>query len=221
MDNTQPHVVQDRMAPGPRHVPAALIVVIVVVLAFMNAGADYLNDRSLQIPLFFDTIGTVVATALFGLVPGVATAVGTHLFMELLNWPFSGIYLPWMACNTSSAIILWILIRRGQFDTPVHALIAGLWIALVNALIGAIVASALFAGDTEHAVDFIASALYTLGQNVFSAAFLARLPVNIADKTIAVFVAYAALRLAKRRPRTGELPPSAPFHRNEGSRAGD
>ena len=204
MDNRKRHGAADRPAPEFRDVPAALIVVIVVVLAFMNAATDYLNDHALQIPLFFDTIGTVVATALFGLVPGLATAVGTHLFMELLNWPLSGSYLPWMVCNASSAIILRVLMRRGQFETPVHALIAGLWIALVNALIGAIVASALFAGDTKHAVDFIASALYTLGQNVFSAAFLARLPVNIADKTIAVFVAYGALRLTQRRTRPAD-----------------
>ncbi|NBB90322.1 MAG: hypothetical protein GVY23_03835 [Spirochaetes bacterium] len=130
MGNTQRHTGPDSPAPESSGVPTALIVVIVLILAFMNAGADYLNDRSLQIPLFFDTIGTVVATALFGLAPGIATAVGTHLFMELLNWPLSGVYLPWMACNASSAIIVWILIRREQFDTSVHALIAGLWIAL-------------------------------------------------------------------------------------------
>jgi energy-coupling factor transport system substrate-specific component len=182
-----------------RRVPTALVVVAVVAFAFMNAGMDYLNDRSLQIPLFFDTIGTLVATALFGLLPGLATAIGTHIFMELING-ISGIYLPWMACNISSALILWILIRRNQFESLVHALLAGLWIALANALIGAIVAATLFSGDTEHAVDFVASALYALGNDVFSAAFLARLPVNIADKTVAVFIAFGALRLLNRGP---------------------
>ena len=182
-----------------RRVPTTLVVLAVVAFAFMNAGMDYLNDRSLQIPLFFDTIGTLVATALFGLLPGLATAIGTHIFMELING-ISGIYLPWMACNISSALILWILIRRNQFESLVHALLAGLWIALANALIGAIVAATLFSGDTEHAVDFVASALYALGNDVFSAAFLARLPVNIADKTIAVFIAFGALRLLNRGP---------------------
>ena len=70
--------------------------------------------------------------------------------------------------------------RLGHVDTPVHALIVGLWIARANIF------------------------LYTLGQNVFSAAFLARLPVNIADKTIAVFVAYGALRLTQRRTRPAD-----------------
>jgi energy-coupling factor transport system substrate-specific component len=175
-------------------------VLLVIGFAFLNAGADYINDRSLEIPLFFDTIGTLVVTALFGVVPGVATAVGTHVWMEIINGP-SGLYLPWMACNISSALILWILMRRGQFETPIHAPIAGLWIALANALIGAVVAATLFAGDTEHAVDFVASALYSLGQNLFSAAFLARLPVNVADKTIAVFIAFGALVIARRRAR--------------------
>jgi energy-coupling factor transport system substrate-specific component len=175
-----------------------VIVLLVIGLALVNAGADYLNDRSLQIPLFFDTIGTLVVTALFGLIPGLATAIGTHLWMEIINGP-SGIYLPWMACKMSSAVILWILMRRGRFQTPVHALLAGLWIALANAFIGAVVAATLFTGDTEHAVDFVATALYSLGQSVFSAAFFARVPVNIADITIAAFLAYGVLALARHR----------------------
>lgn len=181
-----------------RRTPPVVIVLLVIGLALVNAGADYLNDRSLQIPLFFDTIGTLVVTALFGLIPGLATAIGTHLWMEIINGP-SGIYLPWMACNMSSAVILWILMRRGRFQTPVHALLAGLWIALANAFIGAVVAATLFTGDTEHAVDFVATALYSLGQSVFSAAFFARVPVNIADKTIAAFLAYGVLALARHR----------------------
>lgn len=195
---------ENHVSAAPRRTPTAVIVLLVIAFAFLNAGADYLNDRSLEIPLFFDTIGTLVVTALFGVVPGVATAVGTHVWMEIINTP-SGIYLPWMACNISSALILWILMRRGQFETPIHALIAGLWIALANALIGAVVAASLFAGDTEHAVDFVASTLYSLGQNLFSAAFLARLPVNVADKTIAVFIAFGALLIARRgtRPKDG------------------
>jgi energy-coupling factor transport system substrate-specific component len=177
----------------------AVIVIGVLLLAFFNAGADYVNDRALHIPLFLDTIGTLLATVLFGLLPGVAAAVATHLFLELLNGP-SGLYLPWMACSISSAVILWWLIRRGAFETPLHALLAALWIALANALIGAMVAALLFTGDTGHAVDYVASALYALGQGVFSAAFLARLPVNVADKAIAVFVAFLSYRLLRNNP---------------------
>lgn len=106
----------------------AVILVSVLLLAFFNAGADYVNDRTLHIPLFLDTIGTLLA----------------------------------------------------------------------NALIGAVVAALFFTGDTGHAVDYVASALYSLGQSVFSAAFLARLPVNVADKAIAVLVAYVAYRLSIR-----------------------
>lgn len=178
-----------------------LVAVAVTALAFFNAGADYLNDRTLQIPLFLDTIGTLVSTVLFGLLPGVVTGIGTHIFLEILNGP-TGAYLPWMACSIASAIILWWLIRRHQFDTFVHALLAALWIALANALIGAVVAALLFSGNTGHAVDFVASALYTLGQNVFSAAFLARLPVNLVDKTIAVIVAFGAYKLRIRSVST-------------------
>ena len=183
-------------APVLKH--PAVIVIGVLLLSFFNAGADYVNDRALHIPLFLDTIGTLLATVLLGVFPGVATAVGTHFFLELLNGP-SGIYLPWMACSISSALILWWLIRRGAFETPLHALLATLWIALANAFIGALVAALFFTGDTGHAVDYVASALYALGQSVFSAAFLARLPVNVADKAIAVFVAYLAYRLTVER----------------------
>lgn len=192
---------ETRTSLAERNVPlrrTLIVVLSALALAFFNAGADYINDRILHLPLFMDTIGTLLATVLFGLSAGLGTAIGTHLFLELFNGP-SGIYLPWMVCSISSALILWWLIRRDAFETPLHALLGALWIALANAIIGAIVAALFFSGDTEHAVDYVASALYAMGQNVFSSAFLARLPVNVADKTIAVFVAYIAYRFQKGR----------------------
>ena len=177
------------------------VVGAVLALAVFNAGADYLNNLWFHIPLFFDTIGTTVATALFGLLPGLVTAVGTHVALELMHPESVASYLPWMACSMSSALILWLHVRNGRFSTVLDVLVATLWVALANALMGALIAVLLFSGITGHAVDYVATALFTFVRNVFSATFLARLPVNLADKAIAVLVAFLVYRLARPRRR--------------------
>jgi energy-coupling factor transport system substrate-specific component len=170
----------------------------VVAFALLNSGLDFINQVTVDLPLFLDTIGTLLSTALFGLIPGLATAVLTHGTSELLNTGTAS-YLPWMAVSMSSALVLWLLARRGRFETAVHAVMASLWLSLANAFVGALIAVAVFGGKTDHAVDFVATAFYALGRNELLAAFLARLPVNLVDKAIGVAVTFIVLWLVAGR----------------------
>lgn len=178
------------------------VALCILGLAVFNSGLDFLNQRTLDLPLFLDTIGTLLSTALFGLIPGFVTAAVTHLISQLLNSGTAS-YIPWMAVSMTSALVLWLLARKGQFETPVHAVLASLWLSLANALVGAFIAVAVFGGTTDHAVDFVAVAFYPVGRNELLAAFLARLPVNLADKAIAVAVTFAVLWFLAVRSRFG------------------
>ncbi|MFW5688823.1 MAG: hypothetical protein ACOC1U_04545 [Spirochaetota bacterium] len=171
-----------------------------VGLGLLNAGADFINDLTLEIPLFLDSIGTMIAAAVFGLVPGVVAAVSTHLAMEFLNG-WAGAHFPWVVCSLSSAAIVWYLTKSGRFQTLVDLVLATIWVAAANSFFGAAIAALLFSGNTGHAVDLVASALYSFRPGAFAAAFLARMPVNTVDKGIAVGVTYLVLELFKRRDR--------------------
>lgn len=167
------------------------ILIFAVFLAVANGVIGTINSHVLEFPLFMDTIGTLLSTALWGFWPGAVTAAATHLLLEALRG-ITGAYfnLPWMICSLSSVITLSLLIRFDLFKTFIHAVLATILITFANSITGAAVAVMFFSGITIHPVDYIVTAFISVGQSFLSAAFWARLPVNLIDKGIAVFITF-------------------------------
>lgn len=69
------------------------------------------------------------------------------------------------------------------------ALLASLLVGLANAVLGGALASFLLGGLTNVGLDYLVAGLVTAGRSITSVAFLARVPVNLMDKAIAVFAA--------------------------------
>ena len=157
-----------------------------------------INAHVLELPLFLDTIGTLLSTALWGFWPGAVTAVSTHLLQESLRGiTGANLNLPWMICSLSSVITLALMIRFDLFKTFIHAVMATILITLANSISGALVATLFFSGITIHPVDYIMTAFLSVGQSFFSASFWARLPINLIDKGIAVFIVFGITELMR------------------------
>lgn len=174
---------------------STLTVVTAILLGILGNGLFSWINTTLSIPLFLDSIFTVTVAALFGPIAGVLTGVLSNLFQEFIfgltgtNWQFGVV-------NGASGLIVGLLSRGGLFRTGAHAVIAVVLLTVANALLGAIVAIVVFGGATGVDVDYISMGLMLTGWDVFWAAFLARVPVNLADKGIAVVVAFAIYRVA-------------------------
>jgi energy-coupling factor transport system substrate-specific component len=95
-----------------------------------------------------------------------------------------------MICSLSSVITLALMIRFDLFKTFIHAVLATILITFVNSITGALVANFFFSGITVHPVDYIMTAFLSVGQSFLSASFWARLPINLIDKGIAVFIVF-------------------------------
>ncbi len=167
------------------------ILLYAVFLGVANAAVGIVSSHVLDIPLFMDTIGTLVSTALLGFWPGAVTAFTTHAVMEAMRGVTGANFnLPWVICSLSSVLTLALLIRFGLFESILHAVVVAICIALINSITGAIVAVLFFSGLTVHPVDYIVTAFLSLGQSFLSASFWARIPINLIDKGIAVFITF-------------------------------
>ncbi len=175
-----------------------VVIGIAVLLGMLNSFLGHANSFIFHLPLFLDTIGTLVSTALFGLIPGLITAFVTHITPDIFPIMAGG-YMPWVFCNFASAITLWLFIRRGMFANFLHVIFVSLAVTLANALIGSAVAAFFFSGITEHPVDYMMTGFLSIGQNLISAAFWARIPANLIDKGIAAFIAFGAYRWCQKR----------------------
>jgi energy-coupling factor transport system substrate-specific component len=166
-----------------------LFCIAVVVLAIgLNAGLSWVNE-SLALPFFFDSIGTAIAAVALPLFPAFLVASLTNVAMEVV-YGFHGVSWPFFVCNLATLFIIRAFVERDRFGTIGDALIVSLLVALANAVLGGLIAAFVFGGVTTVGLDYLVTGLVTAGRSLASAAFWARVPVNLIDKTIAVFAAF-------------------------------
>lgn len=178
--------------------PSSLIFAVFLVLAalIVNLGLSLINT-ALNLPFFLDSIGTAVVAAVAGLAPALIVAVGTNLLFEIA-YGFSFTHLPFAICGIATVFIVRAFVRTGNFRNVGNVLVAGFAVALANAILGGIIAAFLFGGVTGVGIDFLVTGLVASGQSLLTASFWARVPANIIDKTIAIFIAYFAFAPLRR-----------------------
>ena len=96
-------------------------------------------------------------------------------------------------CNLATALIVGYMVRMGAFRTWWHAGIATVLVALANSMLGAPIAVVVYGGIQGGGVDLVVAGFLALGNDILSAAFLARVPINLVDKGIAVIIAWLIL----------------------------
>lgn len=185
--------------------PAFRLVAALLILPALNTAFNRLILFT-AVPLFMDSIGTAISAALFGLPLGLATAVLTNGFGELVAG-FPMVHLPFALCGMATALIVHLMVKGARFSTPLNFVVATVLIALANSVLGAIIATFVFGGGTGVNIDVIVSGFALAFGDIFSAALIARVAVNIIDKAPAVFLAMMALKV------TGDVPGKDPLSR--------
>jgi energy-coupling factor transport system substrate-specific component len=146
----------------------------------------------LGLPLFMDSIGTAIVAAIMGPFVGAISGVLFNIIASIIGGNMMGSLFG--LCNVATAFIVGFMARSGKFKTIVHAIIATVGVALANAILGAPIAIVVYGGIQGSGVDLATAGFLALGNDILSAAFLARIPINLADKGIAVFVAWLILK---------------------------
>lgn len=173
-------------------------ILLPLAAAGLNTGLNFIN-RILDLPFFFDSIGTAAVAALAGIVPGLIAGVLSQLGMELAIFfgdqtPF-GTAFPFVLCQFATAGVVGLMVRKKLFSSPLNLAAAILGVTMGNAVIGSFVATFLFGGITLHGSDFLMAGFIIGGQSLLEAAFWSRIPLNLIDKGLAVSVAFALYSL--------------------------
>ena len=114
----------------------------------------------------------------------------------------SKLALPLYMDSIATAFIIGFMAKSGKFTTWVHAVVATILVALANAIMGAPIAVVVYGGIQGGGVDLVVAGFLAAGQDILSAAFLARVPINLVDKGIACFVAWLILMRLPENMRT-------------------
>jgi energy-coupling factor transport system substrate-specific component len=161
------------------------IGIAINVIAGMIAG-------QLKLPIFMDSIGTIVIAAITGPIVGGVTGLLTNVVLGLIHGDVLG--MAFGLCNMASGLIVGYMAMKGKFKNWIHIVMATILVTLANSLIAAPLVVFLYGGVSGAGVDLLVAGFLAAGNDIFSSAFVARLPVNLVDKGIAVIIAFLILK---------------------------
>lgn len=163
----------------------------------------------LGLPLYLDSIGTVLVGALVGPWAGAATG-----FLSNLVWTLTGLFpqaFAWAGVAAIIGALAGVFARSGWFNTLGKAALAGIITGVLSAILSAPIATYVFGGVVGAGTDALVAA--------FRAAGLDALLSNVAQGTfsdpldkLVTFVVVWSLLLAlpaREKARFGNLPVSA------------
>ncbi len=156
----------------------------------------------LKLPVFLDSLGTMLVAVLCGPWIGGLTGLVTNLLWGLIQGPTAAFFAPVAAVI---GIAAGLLARPGLFRTPWGAAVAGAIIAVVLAFVAVPIRIYLFGGVTGSGADFLTAYLTKVGQDLFGAVVVTVITSNLADKIVTAVLVWGIIRGLPQRA-TGDWP---------------
>ncbi|MEX0425215.1 ECF transporter S component [Providencia rettgeri] len=145
----------------------------------------------LKLPIFLDSIGTLICALLAG--PWVALLSGllTNLLWGLLSGPIAAAFAPVAMMIGLSA---GLLARVGGFRTLPRVILSGVVITFALMIVAVPIRTYLFAGTTGSGADFFVAYFHAVGDNLLESVAITVLGANIADKVASAIIAWLLVR---------------------------
>ncbi|HGI5212339.1 TPA: ECF transporter S component [Providencia alcalifaciens] len=154
----------------------------------------------LKLPIFLDSIGTIICALLAGPWAALFSGLATNLLWGLLSGPIAAAFAPVAMMIGLSA---GLLARAGGFRTLPRVILSGVVITFALMIVAVPIRTYLFAGTTGSGADFFVAYFHAVGENLLESVAITVLGANIADKIISSIVAWLLVRrLPERVQRT-------------------
>lgn len=171
--------------------PARLISFISIAIAINLVGANL--ALFLRLPIYLDTIGTLLIAVILG--PWYAAS--TAFLSALINWMTTDIFsLYYSPVAIVVAIITGILIKRNC--KPSSLLWKSLIISLPGTIITSVITVILFKGITSSGSSIIAQFLHGIGLDMTSSLILVQVGTDYMDRLISLILVFSTITLLKK-----------------------
>ncbi|WP_042057899.1 ECF transporter S component [Aeromonas allosaccharophila] len=150
----------------------------------------------LKLPIFLDSIGTVLCAILAGPWMAVATGLFTNLLWGLLTGPIAAAFAPVAMMIGLSA---GLLARAGWFNNLPKVVVSSVVITLALTLVAIPIRSYLFGGATGSGADFMVAYLHAMGSDLQESVAVTVLGTNLLDKLLTVLIAWGLVRRLPQR----------------------
>lgn len=168
----------------------ALIPVAVAINLVLSTVVD-----AVGLPLFLDTTGTILMSALAGPVAGILTGVLTSAVNSLRNptfWPF-------VAIQIIVALYAWVAARRGWFRSLQTAVPAGLLLGVIASATSTPISYLIFKCATTGGIALTTKLGQLLGLSDLGACFFGSFVSDFGDKAVTFALVTTILHALPRR----------------------
>lgn len=165
----------------------------VAIMIPLGVAINYVGgllNGALGGPLYLDSIGTAVVAAVMGPWVGAISGLLFNIVSALMGGNMVSALFG--ICNIGTGLIVGYMTKWGFFEKWWQVLIvANVLVSFWNAATGSPIASVVFGGvDGSAGTSVSIAALQAIGADLVTAGFIARMPLNLIDKGIAVLIAW-------------------------------
>jgi energy-coupling factor transport system substrate-specific component len=170
---------------------AAPPLALILIGRLLNIAIGQLMRNVLRLPLYLDSIGTILAGALAGPLAGALTGALSNITWGVV-FHDPGI-IPYAITASCIGVAAGIAASRGALRHPLSAALAGLLTGVMAALVSAPVSADLLQGANGGGAQAVEKLLRATGANVLQAATLQGFISDPLDKTISFLVVWLIL----------------------------
>lgn len=147
--------------------------------------------KALSLPLYVDSIGTIMATLLLGWKRGALVGILGFIITSIFINPFA-IYF----CGTQVAIALFthFAARKGGFRSLPKTVLSGVLLGVVTALVSAPVIVLVFGGATGNGAALLTALFAKMGNQIVQSVFMSGFSIEPIDKALQCILVFVLLR---------------------------
>ncbi|MCI6122381.1 CD3073 family putative ECF transporter S component [Lachnospiraceae bacterium HCP28S3_F9] len=145
---------------------------------------------ALGIPLYLDTLGTVLSAAIFGPVPGMIVGSLSNIITGLM---YSVTDIPFFLVNMAVGLVVGLVAKKFTWSI-VPAVVTGLALSVICPAIGTPIGIYVYGGLNGSVSDMLVTALVQGGKSIFQASFLRNIASNFIDKVGTCIIGWALIK---------------------------
>ncbi len=172
------------------------IYVLIPVAIALNIVLGQLTS-TLRLPVYLDSIGTVLVAVLAGPWAGAATGGLTNVVWSTFN----PVNLPFAIVAIVVGLLAGLFTRVGVFKRFFLVPIVGALTGVVTAFLSAPLSAFIFGGVTGAGTDVLVAAFRSIGNSVLVSSLLQGLAVDPLDKLVSFVIAYILVQALPGRVR--------------------
>lgn len=150
----------------------------------------------LKLPIFLDSIGTILVGILAGPLAGGLTGLLTNLIWGLISSPVAAAFAP---VAMTIGVVAGLCAKYGLFKTWWQVIIAGVIITIFNAIVAVPIRLYMFGGITGSGADFMTAYMLALGKDLFGSVVVTVFTSNLLDKVVTALLAWGIVKALPER----------------------